>query len=197
MNTARTATVNRITSETNIHINIKLDGSGKTKISTGYGFFDHILTLIAFWANFDLELNCSGDLHVDAHHSVEDTGLCLGSAILDALHDKVGIERTAFAKVPMDEALAEVSLDLSGRSWLEWRGSDIIPPYFAGEEKDIWREFFKSLANAARMNLHIIFLYGCNGHHLIESAAKGTGRALRDATRITSNKIQSTKGDLA
>ncbi len=193
---ARTASIARKTSETDIKLTLVLDGSGKVSVKTGFGMADHMITLTAFWAGFDLDLSCSGDLHIDAHHTVEDVGLCLGQAIQSALGDRKGIARTGEAKVPMDEALAEVCLDLSGRSFLVYRGDDLLPPVLAGEEIDLWREYFKSLASAARMNLHINFAYGKNGHHLLESACKGLGLALRQAVARNRDAILSTKGSL-
>ena len=127
---------------------------------------------------------------------MEDTGLVLGKALLDALGDRVGIARVGYGRVPMDEALAEVTLDLSGRPWLEWRGDDLLPPLLGGEEKDLWREFYKALATSGRFNLHIEFRYGKNGHHLLESAAKGLGLALAQAVRRRGDAIRSTKGGL-
>ncbi len=121
-----------------------------------------------------------GDVEVDAHHSLEDIGLSLGHAVAECLGDRTGIRRTAFARVPMDEALCDVAVDLSGRPYLVYE-DDIVPAIIAGEEKDVWREFFKSIAFAARMNLHIRYLYGRNGHHLLESAFKGAGLALRES----------------
>ena len=113
-----------------------------------------------------------------------------------AVGDRKGIARVGFARVPMDEALAEVTLDISGRPWLEWRGDELLPPVLAGEERDVWREFYKSFAAAARMNVHVAFLYGRNGHHLLESAAKGLGLALAQAASLTGNVVRSTKGSL-
>ena len=155
-----------------------------------------MLTLTAFWAGFDLSLTCKGDTHIDAHHSAEDIALCLGQAFALAVGDRKGIARVGFARVPMDEALAEVTLDISGRPWLEWRGDELLPPVLAGEERDVWREFYKSFAAAARMNVHVAFLYGRNGHHLLESAAKGLGLALAQAVSLTGNVVRSTKGSL-
>lgn len=195
----RKATFSRSTKETEITLSLNLDGTGKTEINSGIGFFDHMLTLLAFWARFDLELTCKGDTHIDFHHSMEDIGICLGNAFHSALlsHNNArGIERIGFAKVPMDEALTEICLDLSGRAWLEWRGDEILPPVIAGDEKDIWREFYKAFASAAKMNLHVQFLYGKNGHHLLESAAKGVGKALQKAVIINDNIASSTKGSL-
>lgn len=193
---SRCATINRITAETRIQLHLNLDGSSQVQIASGYGMLDHMLTLCAFWAGFDLELHCTGDTHIDAHHSAEDIALCLGQALTEALGDKKNIARVGWARVPMDEALADVSLDLSGRPWLEWRGDELLPPVLAGEEKDLWREFYKSFANAGRFNLHIAFAYGKNGHHLLESAAKGLGIALAHAVSQTEQRVRSTKGSL-
>ena len=193
---ARSAAISRTTKETAITLSLTLDGTGAVDVRTGYGFADHMLTLMAFWAGFDLTLECRGDLDVDAHHTVEDVALCLGQALLEALGDRSGIARVGAAKVPMDEALADVCVDLSGRSYLVFNGQELLPPVMAGEERDLWREFFKSLAAGARMNLHISLLYGQNGHHLLESACKGLGLALRNAVARTRQTILSTKGSL-
>ena len=194
--TLRQATLHRTTSETDITLALALDGSGKVSVNTGYGFADHMLTLLAFWAGFDLSLECRGDLDVDAHHTVEDAALCLGQALLEALGDRKGIARVGTAKVPMDESIADVALDLSGRPFLVFRGEELLPGTIAGEERALWHEFFKSLASGARMNLHIAFLYGTNGHHLLESACKGVGLALRSAVALSGTTILSTKGRL-
>ncbi len=193
---ARTAEISRSTGETRISLALALDGESRAAIVTGFGMLDHMLALIAFWGGFDLSLRCEGDLHVDAHHTVEDVGLCLGQAFLQALGDRKGIARTAWARVPMDEALAEVAVDISGRPWLEWRGDELLPPVLAHQEKDLWREFYKAFASAGRFNAHIEFRYGKNGHHLLESAAKGMGIALRDAVWRVGSAIPSTKGSL-
>lgn len=192
----REAAQERHSAETRISLRLNLDGQGKTQIQTGFGLLDHMLTLTMFWAGMDLQLSCQGDLDVDAHHSVEDVGLTLGRALLEALGDRAGIARVGYGRVPMDEALSEVTVDLSGRPWLEWRGDELLPPVMAGEEKDLWREFYKALASSARCNLHIAFLYGKNGHHLLESAAKGLGAALRQAVQRQGTTIKSTKGGL-
>jgi imidazoleglycerol-phosphate dehydratase len=193
---SRVSMFQRDTSETRVTLALTLDGDGKTSIKTGIGLLDHLLTLIAFWGDMDLELICQGDLEIDGHHSAEDVGLAFGHAFADALGDKKGIVRVGQARVPMDEALADAVVDISGRPWLEWRGDEILPPIIAGEEKDLWREFFKAFVMAAHINLHISFLYGKNGHHLLESAAKGLGLALREAVRLRGTKIFSTKGGL-
>ncbi|MBU1612379.1 MAG: imidazoleglycerol-phosphate dehydratase, partial [Proteobacteria bacterium] len=153
----RTAKITRTTKETDISLELTLDGTGRIEVATGVGFADHMLTLFAFWARMDISLSCKGDLEIDAHHSLEDVGLVLGEALAVALGDKRGIQRVASAKVPMDEALAEVVVDLSGRPYLVYRGEDLVPDTIAGDEKDVWREFFKSLAFKAGMNLHISY----------------------------------------
>ncbi|BFR49045.1 imidazoleglycerol-phosphate dehydratase HisB [Nitratidesulfovibrio sp. HK-II] len=192
----RSAAVFRETKETSIRLDLVVEGQGLVNVHTGFGMADHVITLAAFWAGFDLTLSCTGDLHIDAHHTVEDVGLCLGQALAEALGERAGIARVGFARVPMDEALAEVCIDISGRPWLEWRGDDLLPPVIAGQERDLWREFLKAFASAARMNLHVSFLYGRNGHHLLESAAKGLGLALRQAVRRDRETLLSTKGSL-
>ncbi len=196
----RTANISRNTLETQISLHLNLDGTGKTEINTGIGFLDHMLTLTAFWAGFDLNIEAKGDLHIDSHHSIEDIGLCFGKAFRTALlsyNEAKGIARVGNGKVPMDETLTEVCLDISGRSWLEWRGDEILPPIIAGDEKDIWREFYKSFAAEAKINLHIQIYYGKNGHHILESIAKGCGRAFKQAIKIEQDGISSTKGSLA
>jgi imidazoleglycerol-phosphate dehydratase len=192
---ARTASLTRTTRETDIRLSLALEGSGRTDISTGLGFADHMLTLMAFWAGFDLSLACKGDLDVDAHHSLEDVGLSLGQALAEALGSKDGIARVAAARVPMDEALAEVVLDLSGRPYLVY-ADELLPALIAGEEKDVWREFFKSFAQRAGMNLHIRYEYGKNGHHLLEAAFKALGLALRQAVQVCRAGAPSTKGSV-
>ena len=191
----RTAEIKRKTKETDIELRLTLEG-GERRIDTGIGFFDHMLNSFAVHSGFGLTLTCKGDLEVDGHHSVEDCGIALGQALSLCLGDKAGIARFGQAFVPMDEALAEVTLDISGRPWLEWRGDELLPPVLAGEERDVWREFYKSFAAAARMNVHVAFLYGRNGHHLLESAAKGLGLALAQAASLTGNVVRSTKGSL-
>lgn len=192
----RRATIQRATKETAVELMLCLDGTGDVIIDTGFGMADHMFTLLSFWAGFDCRITCRGDLHVDAHHTVEDLALCFGQALDQALGDRKGIARTAFSRVPMDEALADVSVDLSGRSFLVFRGQELLPPVIAGEESDLWRECFKSLASGAKMNLHLTMEYGANGHHLLESAFKGLGLALRAAVTRNRDSILSTKGSL-
>lgn len=193
----RTASIRRTTKETDIDLVLSLDRDAfETNIRTGFGMLDHMLELTTFWAGFSLRLSCTGDLHIDAHHTAEDIGICLGQALLETLGNRAGIARVGYGRVPMDEALAEVTIDISGRPWLEWRDGDLLPPVIAHEESDIWREFYKAFASAAKMNLHVCFNYGRNGHHLLESAAKGLGLALAAATEVHSATVRSTKGSL-
>lgn len=192
----RSASVFRESRETAIRLDLNLDGTADVKVNTGFGLADHMLELAMFWAGFDLTLTCQGDLHIDAHHTVEDCGLTLGQAFAEAMGDRKGIARVGFAKVPMDEAIAEVALDISGRPWLEWRGDELLPELLAGQDRDIWREFWKAFTSTARINLHVNFLYGKNGHHLLESAFKGVGLALRAATHRNRDGLLSTKGRL-
>lgn len=192
----RCATAERCSKETKIEVSLCLDGEGRIDVATGFGMLDHMLTLTFFWAGMDLTLRCKGDLEVDAHHTVEDCAMVIGEAMQKALGDRAGIARVGYGRVPMDEALAEVTVDISGRPYTVWLGDDILPPVMAGEERDVWREWYKTLANTVRMNLHVSFLYGKNGHHLLESAAKGPGLALSQAVAKSGTAIRSTKGNL-
>jgi imidazoleglycerol-phosphate dehydratase len=185
----------RQTRETDIWLALDILGHGDIQVTTGLGYVDHMLTLMAFWAGFDLQLKASGDLEVDAHHTLEDIGLCLGEVLSRSLGDKSGISRVGWARVPMDEALTEVVIDLSGRPYLVY-DDDIVPALVFGQEKDVWREFFKSFAFRAGMNCHIRYLYGQNGHHLLESACKGLGLSLAQALSLQERGIFSTKGRL-
>ena len=192
----RKASVTRATKETSIELDIDLDGKGQAEVSSGIGFADHMLTLLAFWSGMDLKLFCKGDLQVDAHHTLEDIGLCLGEAIAKALGDKSGIARVGHALFPLDEALSEAVVDLSGRAYLVYDDAP-LPKTVAGEEKDVWREFFKSLAYRGQMNLHLRMLYGKNGHHLLESAFKALGAAFSQAMAPGRHGVPSTKGSLS
>lgn len=196
MNEPRFGAYERRTKETEVKVALRLGGEGETKIRVGYGFLEHTLDLVFHWADIKAEVFCEGDLAIDAHHSVEDTGLAIGNALREIMGDGAGITRVGYGRVPMDEALAEATLDLSGRPWLEWRGDELLPPVIAGEEKDLWREFYKAICSAGRFNLHVAFLYGKNGHHLLESAAKGFGVALGAALAIRGGGVRSTKGGL-
>lgn len=192
----RFARIHRQTSETDILVELGLDArEPRQDIETGLGFADHMLTLLAHWAGFDLKVQATGDLHIDAHHTLEDLGICLGQALEQCLGDKAGVQRVGWARVPMDEALTDVAIDLSGRAYLVFQ-DELLPPLIAGEEKDLWREFFKAFAFSARMNLHIRMLHGQNGHHLLESAFKGLGLALRQAASLGRDGLLTTKGSL-
>ncbi len=192
----RKAEIKRDTKETQISLSLNIDGEGKTDISTGFGMLDHFLTLFAFWGNFDLTLSCKGDTYIDNHHTAEDIGIALGNAFFMAMGNRSGIARIGNAKVPMDEALTEVCVDISGRPWIEWRNAELLPAIIAQEESDIWREFYKAFAFAVKCNLHVNFLYGLNGHHLLESVAKGAGLAFKQALKVESDRVSSTKGML-
>ncbi len=189
------AKYHRETRETKIEVSLNLYGQNQISVASGLGYVDHMLTLMAFWAGFDLELKAIGDLEVDAHHTLEDIGLCLGETFQKSLQEKSQISRVGWAKIPMDEALSEIVVDLSGRPYLVYQ-DDVLPQAIFGQEKDVWREFFKSFAFRAGMNLHIRFLYGKNGHHLIESAFKGLGLSLNQALLRNRKGILSTKGCL-
>ena len=193
----RTATITRNTNETNVSVRLNLDGTGVSNIQTGVQFLDHMLTLFAKHGIFDLDVSCKGDLGVDAHHSVEDIGICLGLALEKALGDKKGIVRFAHSYFPMDEALVRVAVDLSGRPFLVYNLR--VERERVGElDSDLIEEFWKAVITHARLNLHIELLYGRNTHHIFESVFKAAGRALELATR-TDPRIQgvpSTKGVL-
>ncbi len=193
----RTAEKSRKTTETDIRLSLNLDGEGKYEIKTKIGFFDHMLELFAKHSQMDLVLNCDGDVHVDEHHSVEDSGIALGSAIAEALGDKKGITRYATQFVPMDETLVMVNLDISGRPFFYY---DVeFKSQGAGEFDAQWcEEFFRALAVNAGFTLHISMIYGENTHHIIEAIFKATGRAIREAIAIDPRQkgIPSTKGVL-
>jgi len=193
----RTATISRRTSETDITVTMNLDGGGISTVQTGVQFLDHMLTLFAKHGIFDLEVSCKGDIGIDAHHSVEDIGICLGLALEKALGDKKGLVRFAHSYFPMDETLVRVAADLSGRPYLVYRVK--VERERVGElESDLIEEFWKAVVTHARLNLHIELLYGRNTHHIFEAVFKAAARALCLATR-TDPRIQgvpSTKGVL-
>ena len=193
----RNALIKRVTKETSIELSLELDGSGECQIDTGVGFFDHMLTHIGFHGRFDLAIKAQGDLQVDNHHTVEDVGLCLGQAIKQALGDKKGIVRYGHAFVPMDEALAQVVLDISGRPLFHFAGQELAGPV-GGFDLQLAEEFWRALASQAALTLHVILHYGRNDHHLLEAAFKALGRALNQATAIDSTikGVVSTKGVL-
>lgn len=201
---SRTATIQRDTNETQIAIELDLDGTGYTN-ATGVGFFDHMLDHIARHGRIGLNVTAKGDTHIDDHHTVEDVGIVLGQAIAQALGNKRGIERYGQASVPMDESLARVALDLSGRPAMvfhvSWTGYGAQAPTIAGEkigqfDVQLVKEFFNAVVNNAGMNLHIEVPWGENNHHIAEAIFKAFGRSLRQAIAITGDDIPSTKGSL-
>ena len=195
----RRATLERKTNETAIRVEVDLDGTGQAEISTGVGFFDHMLDQIARHALFDLKVEAKGDLHIDDHHTVEDTGIALGQAIREALGDKRGVVRYADCHLAMDEALTRVALDFSGRPFLVFR-TEFSTGKIGTFDTQLVREFFQALAIHSAMTLHIETLYGLNDHHVAESCFKGVARALRQAVSIderTRDRIPSTKGSLS
>ena len=192
---ARTASINRSTSETSVSVALNLDGTGEGKIQTGVQFLDHMLNLFAKHGLFDLDVACKGDLEVDAHHSVEDIGICLGLALEKALGDKKGIVRFAHSYFPMDETLVRVALDLSGRPYLVYRVK--VERERVGElDSELIEEFWKAVVTHARLNLHIELLYGRNTPHIFEAVFKAAARALSLATRLDPRVqgVPSTKG---
>lgn len=194
----RTAKIERKTKETDILVGVNLDGIGQYQIETGVGFFDHMLAQIAVHGLFDLTIKAEGDLHIDPHHTVEDTGLALGAAFKQALGDKAGIVRTASATVPMDEALGQVVVDFSGRPYTVLRTA-WTSPMVGGLHTTLLEHFFESFATASASNLHLIVHYGRDNHHMAESLFKAMARALSAAIRLDprrSGVIPSSKGVL-
>lgn len=194
----RTAGCSRVTGETDIKLEIGLDGEGKASIDTKIGFFDHMLNAFARHGGFDLDLKCDGDIEVDAHHSVEDVGIALGQAIKEALGDKKGITRYGFASIPMDEALGECSIDISGRGFLVF-SCDFAAPMCGQMDTQLAEEFFRAVATNADITLHLRCPYGSNDHHKMEALFKAFARALRQAVSIdprSEGKVPSTKGVL-
>jgi len=194
----RTATISRSTKETSIDVTVNLDGSGVYSISTGIGFLDHMLEQLSRHSLIDLKVKAVGDLHIDQHHTTEDTGIAIGEAIAKALGDKAGIRRYGDALSPMDETLTRVALNISGRPFLVWNSS--FSQTRLGEmDTELFSHWFHSFAGGAGLTLHVETLYGHNNHHIIESAFKGLARALRTAVEIDPRKagsIPSTKGML-
>ena len=194
----RTATISRRTSETSIDVTVDLDGAGVYQVATGIGFFDHMLEQLSRHSLIDLNVVTKGDLHIDQHHTVEDTGLAIGEAIAKALGEKRGIRRYAEALSPMDETLTRVAIDISGRPFLVWK-TEFSQKRLGEMDTEMFEHFFHSFAQTAGVTLHIETLYGQNNHHIAESAFKGLARALRQAVEIDPRKadaIPSTKGVL-
>ena len=194
----RTAKVKRETKETQIILNIDLDGQGKSSIDAGLPFLEHMLEQVARHGMFDIDLNAKGDLHIDAHHTTEDSGYVIGEAIGKALGSRVGINRFAHAEIPMDESLSSVTLDVSGRAFLEWKF--MMPNSRLGEmDTELFKEWFRAFAQAAGITIHVRNAYGENSHHIIESCFKALGRSLREAVEIdkrNDSAIPSTKGSI-
>jgi imidazoleglycerol-phosphate dehydratase len=194
----RKATIERTTNETSITLSLDLDGSGETSCATGVGFLDHMLDHLGKHSLSDLTVRAEGDLHVDDHHTVEDVAICIGEALEQALGDKAGIRRFGSAKVPMDEALADVTLDLSGRAAVVWDvpfGGSKIGTF----DTQLIEEFMRRLASVAKMNLHVAVPYGSNDHHIAEAIFKAFAQALRQAKAVDPDRkgsVPSTKGSL-
>jgi imidazoleglycerol-phosphate dehydratase len=195
--TARAASVERSTKETQIRLTLELDGSGRAEIATGVGFFDHMLDLLARHARLNLSVTANGDLETGAHHTTEDVGIVLGQALDRALGDRRGIARYGDAVVPMDEALGACAIDISGRPYCSFE-ADLPATTIAGFETDLTEEFFRAVANNAKLTIHLRALDGSNAHHKIEACFKAFARALREAISIDESEpgIPSTKGVL-
>ncbi len=198
MEASRSAQLHRVTAETDITLSLRLDGTGQATIETGIGFLDHMLLALARHASFDLEVKAVGDLQVDFHHTTEDVGIVLGQALSRALGTKAGIRRYGHAVVPMDEALVEAAIDISGRSFLVWSVS--FPRPKIGEmDTELFEEFFRGFSGNAGLSLHVTQKAGTNNHHIAEACFKAVARALRAATEPdprSQNRIPSTKGVL-
>jgi imidazoleglycerol-phosphate dehydratase len=194
---ARTAQLHRKTAETDVRLTLNLDGAGQADVATGVGFLDHMLTLLARHSLCDLSVQAEGDLHVDAHHTVEDVGICLGRALAQALGDKAGIRRYGSATLPMDETLVTAAVDLSGRPLCVWNVE--LPPEMLGTfNAPLAEEFWRGASSSGAFTLHVLCHYGRNSHHLVEAVFKATARALRQAVEADPRMpgVPSTKGVL-
>lgn len=193
----RTAEITRTTRETDIALTLNLDGSGRTELATGVGFFDHMLDAFSRFALVDLSVRCAGDLQIDAHHTVEDVGICLGRAIRDALGDRAGIRRVGSAYMPMDEALAFAAIDISGRPYLAWQ-AEFAAAMVGAMDTQLAEEFFRAVTVNAGLTAHLRVLEGRNDHHRMEALFKAFGLALRDAAALDPRVqgVLSTKGVL-
>ena len=194
----RTATIERLTKETEIRATVDLDGTGVYRIKTGVGFLDHMLEQLARHSLIDIELEAKGDLHIDFHHTTEDSGIVLGQAVQKALGDKLGITRYASVHLPMDETLTRVAIDVSGRPYLIWR-VEFSRPKVGDMDTELFKEWFQAFAQNAGITLHIECLYGENNHHIAETCFKGLARALRQAIAPDprqAGRVPSTKGTL-
>jgi len=194
----RTATVERRTKETDISVTVNLDGGGEYSVETGIGFLDHMLEQLSRHSLIDLNVRAKGDLHIDFHHTTEDTGIAIGEAVAKALGDRAGITRYGAALIPMDETLSRITLDASNRPYLIWR-VEFSRPKLGDMDTELFREWFQAFAQAAGITLHVENIYGENNHHIVESCYKGLARALRQAIEIDPRKsdaVPSTKGIL-
>jgi imidazoleglycerol-phosphate dehydratase len=192
---SRSAHEARTTKETDITVDLVLDGRGEASAVTGIPFFDHMLEQLGKHGGFDLTIRATGDLEIDTHHTIEDTGIVLGTAFKDALGDKVGVRRFASGLFPLDEALVQVALDLSGRPYLTY-DVDPVSEWIGTFDPQLAEEFWRAFVQAAGITLHLQSLSGRNGHHVIEASFKGVARCLRDAVRVESDALPSTKGSL-
>jgi imidazoleglycerol-phosphate dehydratase len=195
----RRAARHRVTNESDVAIEVDLDGSGRATVTTGLPFFDHMLAQLARHSGMDLTITTTGDLVVDSHHSVEDTGITLGETFAEALGDKAGIQRFASRAVPLDETLVDIALDCSGRPFLHYEipfAGDVAPLGSPGFDPQLAEEFWRAFVTAAAMTLHISLRYGKNTHHIVEASFKGVARCLRDAIRVEGSQLPSTKGVL-
>ena len=194
----RKGSIKRETKETSINVEVNLDGTGQSKINTGIGFLDHMMEQIAKHSLIDINLQAKGDLHIDLHHTTEDSGIAFGEALKKALGDKKGIKRYASATIPMDETLSRVSLDLSNRPYLVWKVKLAVEKL--GEmDTELFKEWYHAFSQSAGITLHVENIYGDNSHHIIESCYKGLARALREAVTVdpkAENIIPSTKGTI-
>ena len=194
----RKGSIKRETKETSINVEVNLDGTGQSKINTGIGFLDHMMEQIAKHSLIDINLEAKGDLHIDLHHTTEDSGIAFGEALKKALGDKKGIKRYASATIPMDETLSRVSLDLSNRPYLVWKVKLAVEKL--GEmDTELFKEWYHAFSQSAGITLHVENIYGDNSHHIIESCYKGLARALREAITVdprAENIIPSTKGTI-
>ncbi len=194
----RTATIERQTKETSISVSLDLDGTGIYDVSTGIGFLDHMLEQLSRHSLMDLTVKATGDLHIDFHHTTEDTGIAIGEAFSEALGDRKGITRYGSALIPMDETLSRIALDVSNRPYLIWH-VNFTKPKLGDMDTELFKEWFQAFAQAAGITLHVENLYGENNHHIVESCYKGLARALRQAIEIDPRKadeVPSTKGML-
>ena len=191
----RRAELKRETKETTVAVTLVVDGTGATAVSTGIPFFDHMLEQLGKHGGFDLQVAAQGDLEVDLHHTVEDVGIVLGNALREALGDKAGVRRFANSLVPLDEALVQVAVDLSGRPYLVYE-VDPISEWIGTFDPQLAEEFWKGFVDGARVTMHVRSVSGKNGHHVIEASFKGVARALRDAVKIEGGGVPSTKGTL-